>query len=248
MLAILYICHGSRMTKGVDQAKRFVKQCMGQVNVPIQRICYLELVRPDIQEGIGSCVRAGADCIFIQPILLLSAGHAKRDIPRQIAIARRIYPHVHFIYGRPFGTVDNLVEILLQRLREKSGRLTGKETVLIVGRGSSDPNIPLTFARIRQGFTKRGIVDVSVCYMAAARPRIADGLKLVLRRNPARVYIVPCLLFPGILTKTIKQEIETYNGRAAFVLCRTIGCHPALIRLFRKRIEAAVYDGFPSQY
>jgi sirohydrochlorin ferrochelatase len=242
MLAVLYVSHGSRVAEGVRQANQFLKRCMDQVNVPIQRICYLELVKPGILEGIGQCVAAGADRIIVQPILLLSARHDKRDIPGAIEKARVVYPHVRFTYGRPFGVADCIINILLERLAEKGRTPVGDGRVLLVGRGSSDPETPNTFVRISAELMRKGIAPVSVCYMAAVKPLIHEGLAQAGRQNAGTVYVLPYLLFPGILMQTIRREIERSAYRTSFTLCRPLGYHPALTGLLRQRIEASVHD------
>ncbi|WP_010632624.1 sirohydrochlorin chelatase [Sporolactobacillus vineae] len=248
MLAVLYVSHGTRVAEGVLKANQFLKRCMDQVNVPIQRICYLELVKPDILEGIGQCVAAGADRIIVQPILLLSARHDKRDIPGAIEKARAIYPHVRFTYGKPFGVADCIIDILLERLAEKGRTPDSEGRVLIVGRGSSDPETPKTFSRISAELTGKGISPVSVCYMAAAKPLIHEGLAQAGGQNTGTVYILPCLLFPGILMRTIRKEIAESAYRTSFTLCPPLGYHPALIGLLRQRIEASVHERLSAQY
>lgn len=243
MLAVLYVGHGSRVAEGVHQLNQFLEQCMDQVHVPIQQICYLELVRPDIQEGISRCVRLGADCVIVQPILLLSAGHDKRDIPGEIEKARAFYPNVRFIYGRPFGVDDRIVDILLERLHERRDKQTGNERVLVVGRGSSDPETLRAFSEISAMLMKRGVSRVSVCYMAAAKPLLKEGLELASKQATDKVYIIPYLLFSGVLMKTIRKSIEAGDHQTSFVLCRPLGYHPALIRLLRNRIEEAAHAG-----
>lgn len=248
MLAILYVSHGTRIAEGVRQANQFLKRCMDQVNVPIQRICYLELVKPDILEGISQCAAAGADRIIVQPILLLSARHDKRDIPGAIEKAKVMYPQVRFTYGKPFGIADCIINILLERLAERGRKTADDDRVLIVGRGSSDPETPRTFSRICSELERRGVTPVSVCYMAAAKPLIHEGLTLAGQQNSGTVYILPYLLFPGVLMRTIRKEIAESVYRTSFTLCRPLGYHPALTGLLRQRIEASVHDGLSSQY
>ncbi|MCO7125184.1 sirohydrochlorin chelatase [Sporolactobacillus shoreicorticis] len=248
MQAIMYVAHGSRVAEGVHQVNQFLEKCMDQINVPIQKISYLELVRPTILEGISHCVDLGADCIVVQPILLLSAGHDKRDIPGIIDKARKIFPNVRFIYGQPFGVDSCIIDILFERLREQQTGSERVEDVLVVGRGSSYPEIPQAFAQIRSMLMKRGIHHVSVCYMAAARPLLKEGLEQASKHLSGKLYILPYLLFSGILMKSMKRIIAAKDNRSSLVLCRSIGYHPLLIRLLKKRIEESMsYDRLPTQ-
>ncbi|MCL1632894.1 sirohydrochlorin chelatase [Sporolactobacillus sp. CPB3-1] len=240
MLAVLYVSHGTRVAAGVRQANDFLTQCMKRIAAPIQQICYLERVQPDIQKGIELCVRYGADCVMVQPVLLLSAGHDKRDIPRIIKAARKAYPSVHFIYGHPFGVEEQIIDVLMQRMDDMRVDQTPIESAVVVGRGSSDPDTPCAFSKIASGLRERGVADISVCYMAAMEPGLKEGLEQAARQGHSRIYVVPYLLFPGILTKEIQRTIEESIHRDTFILCRTLGDHPLFISLLKRRVQEAI--------
>ncbi|RYM05434.1 sirohydrochlorin chelatase [Sporolactobacillus sp. THM7-7] len=246
MLAVLYIAHGTRVARGVQQADHFLRSCMEKVPAPIQEICYLELVEPPIQEGIRRCVEKGARIVLVQPLLLLSAGHAKRDIPVEIERAGAHYPDVTFVYGQPFGVDERIVDILMERLHEKRSESREDTGVLLVGRGSSDPDTKRDFAAVCHLMKQRGVKRVAVCYMAAASPSFEEGLVQAQARGWKRTYVVPYLLFAGLLMKTMKKSIAEKNeSGATFILCRPLGYHPALIELMTKRIREAIRDALP---
>ncbi|MEM5594965.1 CbiX/SirB N-terminal domain-containing protein [Niallia circulans] len=79
MEAILYICHGSRVKEASEQAVSFIEKCM-KINgfKGIQEYSFLELSDPSIEEGFQKCVEKGASTIYIIPVLLLTAAHAKK--------------------------------------------------------------------------------------------------------------------------------------------------------------------------
>lgn len=244
MIGILYVGHGSRIDEGVRQARRFMNVCMKEIALPIQHVCYLEIVRPSIQEGIDACVRDGAEVILVQPVLLLAAGHAKRDIPGEIEKARRKYPDIRFLYGRPFGVDELIVDILIERLHERRRVISPHAGVLIVGRGSSDPETKRDFSEICRLLRQKGIRRAAVCYLAAAAPSFDDGLLQAAAENELEeVFVIPYLLFTGVLMKTMKKKIELRNAEGdSFVLCRPLGYHPMLIRLLKKRIKEGLNE------
>ncbi|WKB34630.1 sirohydrochlorin chelatase [Terrilactibacillus sp. S3-3] len=247
MLGVLYVGHGSRMKEGVLQVNQFLDACMADTDVPIQHMCYLEIARPTIEEGIDRCVRDGANVILIQPVLLLSAGHAKRDIPTEIEKARRKYPGVRFLYGRPFGVDEWIVNILIERLHEQRRVLSPETAVLLVGRGSSDPNTKRDFSEICRLLQQKGIRRVSACYLAAAAPSFDEGLQQASENEQEDVFVIPYLLFTGVLMKTMKRKIGLQNAKgSSFVLCRPLGYHPALIRLLKKRMKEAFHESLSS--
>ncbi|GEB76826.1 sirohydrochlorin chelatase [Sporolactobacillus inulinus] len=242
MLAVLYVSHGTRIHEGVKQANQFLSSCMKQVDAPIQRVCYLEIVQPGILDGIRQCIAAGAEVVLVQPLLLLTAGHAKRDIPRVIKQAEHLYPDVRFIYGRPFGVDERIVSLLIERLHEQQDPLPQGSAILLVGRGSSDPDTKRNFAQIRHLLHQKGMESVTLCYMAAAKPTFDEGLDQVIREQWRHVYVIPYLLFSGVLMKTIYRSIDVKNkAGASITLCRPLGYHPNLIQLMKKRVEESLH-------
>src|SRR5690625_6901011 len=96
MQAVLYVGHGSRIKAGVEEATQFIERCKSLIDVPIQEICFLELAKPNIAAGIAMCVASGATHITVVPILLLTANHAKEDIPLEIETGMKKYADVSF--------------------------------------------------------------------------------------------------------------------------------------------------------
>ncbi len=246
MLAVLYIGHGTRLIDGVRQANQFLYSCMKGISAPIQEICYLERVQPDIREGIRRCIEKGAQIVLIQPLLLLSAGHAKRDIPAVVDEARSLYPDIIFIVGRPLGVDPKIVDILIERIFEKRKIIPENSGIVLVGRGSSDPETKHDFASIRRLLNERGLNRVLSCYMAAARPSFEEGLDLALKKGWEQTFVVPYLLFTGVLMKTLKKAVDLRNKTdTSFVLCSPLGYHPVLIRLMKKRIRESLKNVLP---
>lgn len=85
MQAILYIGHGSRVKAGNEELMAFVEKAKAKhPNINIQECCFLELAEPTIQDGVEACINKGATKIAVVPVLLLTAAHAKVDIPEAI--------------------------------------------------------------------------------------------------------------------------------------------------------------------
>ncbi|CAM3139079.1 sirohydrochlorin chelatase [Sporolactobacillus spathodeae] len=243
MQAVLYISHGSRVKESVAEADAFLRCCMKGIASPIQQICYLELVQPDIHKGIDTCVRLGATQVIVQPLLLLSAGHAKRDIPREIRRAQARYPQITFKMGLPFGVDERIVDVLVKRLTESNVLIGPKDVVLLVGRGSSDPEIAESFALICRMMKLRGFQNIAVCYLAATKPTLQDALMQFHARLPkGRLFLLPYLLFPGLLKRIIDKAINDIGGGSNLVLCQSLGFHPILCQLLRNKVQGMIED------
>jgi len=242
MKAVLYICHGTRVKEGAKQAADFIKETMPLVDAPIQEICYLELSAPSIEEGLRACVEKGATDITAIPFLLLTAGHAKEDIPAELAKAVQLFPEVAIRYGQPLGVHEQIIDVLIDRMKEAAS-ISPDASVLLVGRGSSDPATKEDFTRILDLFqTKTKLTDVTIGYMAACEPAFEDALHLAASKRPNQLFIVPYLLFTGILTKTMERAVKKLDSPGEVYLCRHLGYDPVISRILAERVEEAVHS------
>lgn len=229
MNAVIYICHGSRVLAAREQAIAFIKKCMGRLSVPIQEYCFLELAAPTIEEAFISCVNKGAANIAVVPVLLLTAAHAKKDIPNELTRIAARFPKVKISYGEPIGVHPKMLEPLYERVAETGERLTNNSMVLLVGRGSSDPDVRRdlnSLAALLEECTSMS--KVRTCFLTAASPSFEDGLEFAGASNSDKVFVIPYLLFTGILMNHINKVIETHRYSKKFYLCNPLGYHSAI--------------------
>ncbi len=219
MKAILYIGHGTRSKKGAEEAITFIKRVMGRIDVPIQEISFLELTEPLIEEGFKRCVERGATEITVVPLFLLAAGHIKQDIPRALSTLATKYPHICLHVKDPIGVQGEILDALSELVRVTAVNLVPEDRILIVGRGSSDPAIQTDFLEIADGLKKRlGIAQVSVCYLAAAEPRLSEGLETITQIAIGKVIVVPYLLFSGLLISEVNQKVRKLQDQGKEIL------------------------------
>ncbi|RFU67643.1 sirohydrochlorin chelatase [Peribacillus saganii] len=238
MDAILYIMHGSRVAKGVEQAASFIQRCMQNIDVPIQEYCFLELANPNIKEAFQRCIERGATKIHALPVLLLTAAHAKDDIPTELSRIHKQYPEVGVRYGRPIGVDSNMVDILVERIQETGEAITEDSMVLLVGRGSSDPDVKRDLIQIGELLHQRiGVNRIVDCYLTAASPSFEEGLHMAKESGLKRVFVIPYLLFTGILMKTMEKEIEKLEAENQFILCSYLGYHPLIEKVLQDRVK-----------
>ncbi|WP_053361320.1 sirohydrochlorin chelatase [Bacillus sp. FJAT-27251] len=242
MDAVLYVCHGSRVPKAREQAVEFIKQCMRKNPAPIQEYCFLELAQPTIEEGFAACVERGAERIAVIPVLLLTAAHAKEDIPDELRKVSVKYPEVEVRYGRPIGVHKAMVEILLEKLRKTNREADADSLVLLVGRGSSDPDSKRDLNLIAGQLEQRlKGARVRTCFLTAARPKLPEALDMAQQSAANKVFIMPYLLFTGILMKTIEQAIKQYETvEKEYILCDYLGYHNNIEGILRERAEEAL--------
>ncbi|MED4967237.1 sirohydrochlorin chelatase [Heyndrickxia coagulans] len=236
---VLYVSHGSRVPETAREATAAIRQAMAQVDADLQEICYLEIAEPDIAAGIDALVRGGAGRIAVVPVLLLSAGHYYEDIPRAIREAKRRYPHIVFTYGRPLGVGDRITGILAENILE-TGMPPGA-WILLVGRGSRNPETLCDFAKIADGLrVQLGAEQIKTAYLAVLEPRFDEALKeLAVAGRP--VVVAPYLWFTGVLVRSLEKKVgmlqrEGYDIR----LARYLGCHPDMVDALAGRAKEAL--------
>ena len=176
-------------------------------------------------QGIKNCVKSGATDIVISPILLLAANHVKKDIPLEIDKARAIYPHLNITIGQPLGIHDKLIETIYKRIIEQKLEILPEAEVLLIGRGSSDVAVVQSMKEIANLLKKRfGFRAVNTCFLYGAGPSFEETIQYIKQYDTKQTFIVPYLLFSGLLRNGIQKKIQELElDSASIVLCDSVG-------------------------
>lgn len=237
MEAILYICHGSRVKTAREQAITFITKCMERSLAPINEYCFLELAAPSIEEAFNTCVQKGATKIIAIPVLLLTAAHAKVDIPNELARLSAQFPNINLEYGRPIGVHRKMVDTLIERIVETGEEYDKNSMVLLVGRGSSDPEVKNDLNEIAEMLRRKtGVKQVQTCFLTATSPSLEDGLEIMGESGHSKVFVIPYLLFTGILMNHINKVIKNHPQSEKFILCNYLGYHSNIESVIRERV------------
>jgi sirohydrochlorin ferrochelatase len=117
-IGVVIIAHGSRSPEANLDVIR-IGECLRQTgDYPIVEVGYLELAQPDVLTAIDTCVAKGAERVILLPYFLLAGTHVRKDLPDLLRMAREKHPHIAFQMGQHLGFHPNLVDILLDRIRE----------------------------------------------------------------------------------------------------------------------------------
>ncbi len=261
--AICLAGHGSRDTDGTQEFLRLVDLFRAHDPGRIVECGFLEFARPVIAEGIEKCVARGADTVVVLPGMLMAAGHAKNDIPSEIHEARRRYPGVHFHYGRHLHLHAKVVELCRIRLEEAEREASRTEVgpaarggqrpevgrkdacLLVVGRGSSDPDANADVAKLARLLGEgMGYGWSAACYIGVTTPLLPEALERCRRLGFGRVLVFPFFLFTGVLEKRIREQTMAFGGEhpeTEFLCARYLDVHPLLFGAFAERAEEAVH-------
>ncbi len=216
--AVLLIGHGSRDERGMRECETLVlavERTLTGWRAPVIR-CFLELRTPGVTDGLAECHRLGARRVAGVPLFLLAGGHVKCDLPRLVAAAQRQYPTMRVTLGDELAARPVLCEIMHRRLRQAGWRDEEREEtgIVLAARGNRESEAQMVFAAVAadlQRLTRAKRVWTASLIGAGAR------LETVLAacradRRLARVYIVPYVLFDGLILRDLHERVAHVVG------------------------------------
>jgi sirohydrochlorin cobaltochelatase len=205
--ALLIVGHGSRDPRGAEEFHELVSLVRDHAPMPVEG-GFIELSRPPISECVNNLRERGAREVSAVPLMLLAAGHAKDDVPATLVREKLTHPDLDFHYGRALGIRPELLELMDERIsavvpeEEKEGT-----AVLIVGRGSSDPDANSDLAKMsRLYFEGRPYPLVETAFVSLAPPSVTEALERCRRLGAGRVAVFSYFLFTGVLEERIREQ------------------------------------------
>jgi sirohydrochlorin cobaltochelatase len=209
--ALLIVGHGSRDPRGAQEFHELVCLVRDHAPMPVEG-GFIELSRPPISECVNNLRERGAREVSAVPLMLLAAGHAKDDVPATLVREKLTHPDLDFHYGRALGIRPELLELMDERIsavvpeEEKEGT-----AVLIVGRGSSDPDANSDLAKMsRLYFEGRPYPLVETAFVSLAPPSVTEALERCRRLGAGRVAVFSYFLFTGVLEERIREQSRNF--------------------------------------
>ena len=228
--SLLVIGHGSRDPKGVAEYWRFVDLVARSTDIPVGG-GFIELAEPDLDTAIDKLVADGAEHVVAVPLVLLGAGHLKLDGPAALERGRRRHTHVRFDYGRALGVHPLVLDVAADRIPGDA------DAVVVVGRGSSDPDANADLykiSRLLQDAISVPIVEPS--FVSLADPRVPAAVERCRRLGADRIAVVPYFLFTGVLVDRIGDQARA-GGATAYP---HLGVDGRLVDLVLERYREAL--------
>jgi sirohydrochlorin ferrochelatase len=247
--AILIAGHGSRDPDGIAEFLELAHGFRDQRPGILVEIAFLEFARPTIQESVDRLAKQGATTIVVLPGVLMAAGHAKNDMASEVRLARQRHPSLTIHMGRALDIVPQLLRLSEIRYREAlacNPVIDPEDTLLLlVGRGSSDPDANSNIAKMAH-FLKEGypVGWAAHAYSGVARPLLEDALPICERMGFRRIIVQPYFLFDGVLLKRIYRRIEERRRCRPdldYVTTAHLQVHSLLIEGFAERAEEVLH-------
>jgi sirohydrochlorin ferrochelatase/(2Fe-2S) ferredoxin len=206
---------------------------------------YVELARPSLATALRDLAQQ-ADPVVVLPLFLFAAGHVKNDIPLALSQVRHDVPTVRFTAAHALGVHATLVDLAFERARTalERARDPTKTAVIVVGRGSSDPDANGDFCKVVRLLAEgRDLGWVMPSFIGITRPLFEETMELVARTRPERIVVAPYFLFGGRLIKKIREQVESFQTRYPWIrteLAPHLGSDDRIFRLIDERLHAVM--------
>jgi sirohydrochlorin cobaltochelatase len=237
---LLLVGHGSRsLASGgeMNDLRLLVRDRLPEVDVDLG---FLEMNDPPAGEVLDRLVAEGSRRVVVLPLVLLSAGHAKSDVPAIVVDGRRRHPEVDIRFGSPLGISRDLVAILGGGVVEAGG---GGLPLLVIARGTSDPDAngdAHKAARLVAEWT--GAPFVHTGFTGVTGPSVPDALDVFARLGYGRMAVVFWFLCTGKLVERARDQIAAFvvGSGVEVVDAGYLGPDPRVVPLVTRRYVDAL--------
>ena len=245
---LLVVGHGTKDPDGVEDFLGLVERTRARLTsgtpVPTHG-GFIELSAPPLTDAVEQLWANGHRHVAAVPLVLVGAGHAKGDIPGAMTREMVRRPGLSYVYGRPLGPHPILLDLLAERIDEAlAGAPREGTTVLLVGRGSSDPDANAEVAKTsRLLWEGRDYDGVETCFVSLAGPDVAGGLERARLLGAGRVVVAPYFLFRGVLPERVVTQSQEWAAQHVGVdvrVARVLGDCDALAELVVQRYHEAL--------
>ncbi len=211
--ALLVAGHGTRDPAGVAAFTALTRR-VGDASGPDGPDVaggFIELSGPPIRDAVTELAARGHRELVAVPLMLSAAGHSKGDVPASLAREAERHPGLSVRYGRPLGPHPVLLGLLARRIAAVTDGLPPPHAVLVVGRGSTDPDANADVCKVtRLLWEGRDYEFTETAFVSLARPGVAGGLERCRRLGARSIVVARYFLFPGVLPDRIAEQAAGY--------------------------------------
>lgn len=241
--AIVLLGHGSREQQANADFEQLAQTLEAGWAPRTVVPAYVELAQPSLSSALDH-VATLAERVVVLPCLLFAAGHVKNDLPLALSQARRASPHVEFLAGQALGVHPAMIEAALDRLREVQPAKKARTVIIVVGRGSSDPDANGDFTKLVRLISEGADSGWALpAFIGITRPSLEEALELAARTRPDELLVLPYFLFAGRLTAQLADKLAEFAKRHPWIATRLappLGLHRGLLRALDDRLHEAV--------
>jgi sirohydrochlorin cobaltochelatase len=238
--AIVLLGHGSREPRSNSEFERLAS-CLRERWQQREVIhAYVELAQPSLSCALREAA-SRASRVVVLPCFLFAAGHVKNDLPLELFRARRDSSTVRFLAAQALGVHVGLIEAALDRLKNCQSHSGQRRALVVVGRGSSDPDANGDFAKlVRLIGEGAGVYAALPAFIGITRPSFPEALDLMARGRPEEITVLPYFLFAGRLLERLERELSEFGKSHPWIrtsLAPHLGLHDGLLRALDERLH-----------
>ena len=208
MRPLLLAAHGTRDQAGVAAFTALAER-VAALAAPTQVAGgFIELSPPPLRDAVATL--AGTDLHLVAvPLMLVAASHAKGDIPAALARERTRHPGLRWTYARPLGPHPALLDLLAARISAVAR--DPAPAVLVVGRGTSDPDANAEVVKTaRLLWEGRSYPFAETAFVSLTQPSVAEGLERCRLLGARQIVVARYFLFPGVLPDRVASQASDF--------------------------------------
>ncbi len=253
--ALLTIAHGTRDPRGAREMAVLLDLLRERVGAPVGNAWLEDFAEPDAVTAAARLIGEGAQRIVTLPFLVLGAGHAKTDVPEQLAEIRAAHPGVPLLHGRVLDVQRRLLDLAAERVqqaRAQAGlgaeRPPQDEVLLVTGAGSSDPDANADLAKAARYLAElTGHRWVDVAYAGVTWPRADVALRRAHAGGARRVVLFSWSLLAGLLEARVAEHADEVTAETGLPMVDAgrFGPDPVVADAVMERYREAI-DGHPA--
>ncbi|GAB7034287.1 sirohydrochlorin chelatase [Streptomyces sp. NPDC021749] len=261
--AVLIAGHGAR-DDGAAEALRALVSALGERHpeVPVAGGFFGAPGSPmPLADAVDGLAGQGVTELVAVPLLLAPTGAGTESLPAALSRAAAGHPGLRTACTTELGPDPRLLDVLERRLEEALGagartpQDRARTTVLLVGRGASDPHANAEVARAaRLLWEGRGFAGVETAFVGQTAPDVPAGLDRCRAlagpvpgaAGPARIVVLPYAVFADGPVERLWMQTEgwaaAHSGIEVFG-AQVLGTGPEVAEVVMERYRAAVAGG-----
>jgi len=205
---LLLAAHGTRDQAGVAAFTALAERVAALAAPTRVAGGFIELSAPPLRDAVATL--AGTDLHLVAvPLMLVAASHAKGDIPAALARERTRHPGLRWTYARPLGPHPALLDLLAARISAVAQ--DPAPAVLVVGRGTSDPDANAEVAKTaRLLWEGRSYPLAETAFVSLTQPSVPEGLERCRLLGARHIVVARYFLFPGVLPDRVASQASDF--------------------------------------
>ncbi|MGO3209363.1 MAG: uroporphyrinogen-III C-methyltransferase [Brachybacterium sp.] len=226
--------HGTRLREGRDVIRAILRRIAEQLPSVAVREAYVDVQSPEVAEVVTQLAPASTPvrtreedtppAAVVVPLLLSTGFHVGEDIAGAVAGHQALA-------AAPLGPDPRLAEVMAQRLQEAGAQ--PDDAVVMAVAGTRDRAGQKMAAQMGALLSARLQREVTVGFIAAAQPTVADAVTQARKRTGARVVVATYLLAPGYFHAQLRQV-------GADLVAAPLGDHPLIAEIAVDRYRSVL--------